>query len=79
MVARVAKKANNVFEVYEVQEKNPKIVYEDEPQQASIQNNTMSPMVEPSQMLVVPNAVSDLEVGLTPQGRGESVGLKRQE
>jgi hypothetical protein len=29
-------------------------------------------------MLVVPNAVSELESGLAPYGRGESVGLQRQ-
>jgi hypothetical protein len=81
LIAKVAKKANNVYEVYEVQEKNPKIVYEDEvtEQQASIQDNALYPIVNPSEMLVVPNAVSELEAGLTPYGKGESVGLQRQE
>lgn len=80
LIAKVAKKANNVFEVYEVQEKNPKIVYEDEvTQQASIQDNALYPIVNPSEMLVVPNAVSELEAGLVPYGRGESVGIQRQE
>lgn len=79
LVAKIAKKANNVYEVYEVQEKNPKIIYEDEVQvQSSMQDNALNPMVEPSKMLVVPNAVSDVSVGLAPYGRGESVGYKRQ-
>jgi hypothetical protein len=79
LIAKVAKKANNVYEIYETQEKNPKIVYEDElTQQASIQDNALYPIVNPSEMLVVPNAVSELESGLAPYGRGESVGLQRQ-
>ena len=79
-VAKVAKKANNVYEVYELQEKNPKIVYEDEVQtQSSEQNNALNPLVEPEKMLVVPNAVSDISVGLAPTGYGESMGMKRQE
>lgn len=78
-VAKVAKKANNVYEVYELQEKNPKIVYEDEVQtQSSMQDNALNPLVEPDKMLVVPNAVSDMSVGLAPYGRGESTGYKRQ-
>jgi hypothetical protein len=80
LVARVAEKANNVYEVYEVQEKDPKIVYEDDVQlQGSIQSNALNPMIDPNEMVVVPNAVSDLSVGLTPTGRGESQGLRRQE
>lgn len=80
LIAKVAKKANNVYEVYETKEKNPKIVWEDEVQtQSSIQDNALNPMIEPSEMLVVPNAVSELEAGLTPTGRGDSVGLRRQE
>lgn len=86
LVAKVAKKANNVFEVYEVMEKNPKIQFEDEVQQASIQDNALNPLVEPNQMLVVPNAVSDMNsdvgsgvsAGLTPYGRGQSTALNRR-
>ncbi len=79
-VAKVAKKANNVYEVYELQEKNPKIVYEDEVQvQSSMQDNALNPFVEPEKMLVVPNAVSDMSVGLAPYGRGEAVGYRRQD
>lgn len=78
LVARVAKKANNVYEVYETMEKNPKIIYEDEVQRGGNENNALNPMVEPSQMLVIPNAVSDLNVGLAPYGAGESQGTKRQ-
>lgn len=70
LVASVAKKANNVYEVYETKEINPKIVYEDEVQQ----NNALNPLVEPSEMLVVPQ----LDVGLAPYGRGESTGIRRQ-
>ena len=79
LVASVAKKANNVYEVYETMEKNPKIVYEDEVQRGGNENNALNPMVEPSQMLVVPGAVSEVGVGLAPFGSGESQGLKRQE
>jgi hypothetical protein len=79
LIAKVARKANNVFEVYEVQEKNPKIVWEDEVQQGSIQSNALNPLIDPAEMLVVPNAVNELAVGLAPTGRGESMGLKRQE
>jgi hypothetical protein len=80
LIAKVAKKANNVYEVYETQEKNPKIIWEDEVQtQSSIQSNALNPMVDPSEMLVVPNAVTELEAGLTPTGRGESMGLRRQD
>jgi hypothetical protein len=78
LVASVAKKANNVYEVYETQEINPKITYEDDVQQSSIQSNALNPLVDPSEMLVVPNAVSQLDVGLAPYGRGESTSLKRQ-
>jgi hypothetical protein len=63
LVARVAKKANNVYEIYEVREKNPKIVYEDE-MQASMQSNELAPKVDPSEMLVVPNAVNDYNPGI---------------
>ena len=79
LVAKVAKKANNVFEVYEVMEKEPKITYEDEVTHASIQDNALNPMIDSSEMLVVPDAVSELTVGLTPYGRGESVGNRRQD
>jgi hypothetical protein len=78
LVASVAKKANNVYEVYETMEKNPKIVYEDEVQRGGNENNELNPMVEPSQMLVVPGAASEINVGLAPYGAGESQGAKRQ-
>lgn len=78
LIAKVAKKANNVFEVYEVQEKNPKIVYEDEVQQGSIQSNALNPLIDPAEMLVVPNAVNELSVGLAPYGRGERTAVDRQ-
>jgi len=77
LVAKVAKKANNVFEVYEVMEKNPKIVYEDDVQ-ASIQDNALNPNLDASEMLIVPQSVTDINVGLAPYGAGESMGLKRQ-
>lgn len=80
LIAKVAKKANNVYEVYETMEKNPKIVYEDEVTvQSSMQDNALNPQISPDSMLVVPNAVSELDVGLVPYGRGASVGVKRQE
>jgi hypothetical protein len=79
LIAKVAKKANNVFEVYEVEEKNPKIVYEDEPLQASIQDNALNPQIDPSEMLVVPGTVSEINMGMAPYGRGESMKTRRQE
>ena len=78
LVASVAKKANNVYEVYEVQEKNPKIEDEDEVVRGAGENNSLNPMVEPSQMLVVPGAVSDINMGVAPRATGESMGLMRQ-
>lgn len=75
-VAKVAEKNNNVFEVYELQEKNPKIVYEDEVQ-ASAQSNELASKVEPSQMLVTPDIVQDVQNDLMPFVRGESTSMKR--
>ena len=67
-----------MYEVYEVQEKNPKIVYEDEVQvSSSMQSNAFNPMVDPEKMLVVPDSVAEMSI---PQySHGASVGLKRQE
>lgn len=80
LVAKVAKKANNVFEVYEVQEKKPKIIYEDEVATANgMAPNGFDPMVEPSTMLVDASGQTPIESGLAPTGRGESMGKKRQE
>jgi hypothetical protein len=79
LVARVAKKANNVYEVYEVQEKNPKIEYEDEVLRGVAESNELNPMIDPSHMLIVPNAVSEINVGVAPRVTGESMGLKRRE
>ncbi len=76
LIAKVAEKNNNVFEVYELQEKNPKIVWEDEIQ-ASAQSNELASKVEPSQMLVSPDIVQDVQNDLMPFARGESVGMKR--
>ena len=78
LIAKVAKKANNVYEVYEVMEKDPKIVYEDDPSLASNQTNAFNPITNSSDMLVVPNSVSEVNVGLTPYGNGESMGYRRQ-
>lgn len=75
-VAKVAEKNNNVFEVYELQEKNPKIVWEDEVQ-ASAQSNELASKVEPSQMLVTPDIVQDVQNDLMPFVRGESTSMKR--
>jgi len=77
-IAKVAEKANNVFEVYELVEKNPKIVWEDEAQQSSIQSNALNPIVSTSETLVAPNTVSDIHLGVAPKVAGESMGLKRQ-
>jgi len=76
-VAKVAKKANNVYEIYELEEKNPKIVWEDE-LQASIQSNELNSKVETSEMLVSPSAVSDLNAGLVEYGAGEKTNLGRR-
>jgi len=78
LIAKVAKKANNVYQVYEVQKKNPKIVYEDDIQ-ASMQSNELEPKVDPSEMLVVPNAVNDYNPGLVGRTMGEKTNLGRRE
>ena len=77
LIASVAKKANNVYEVYEVSEKNPKIVYEDEVN-SSVQSNELNPKVDPSQMIVVPTAVDELNSGLMQYGNGENTTLGRR-
>lgn len=74
-VARVAKKANNVYEIYEVIEKNPKIVWEDDIQ-ASMQSNDLESKVNPNEMIVVPEAVGD--AGLVPYGAGENTKFGRR-
>ena len=78
LIASVAKKANNVYEVYEVREKNPKIVYEDEIN-SSVQSNELNPKIDPSQMIVVPTAVDELNSGLMQYGHGEKTNLGRRE
>jgi hypothetical protein len=80
LIAKVAKKANNVYEVYETMEKNPKIVYEDdyEAQGANKESNALNPLIDSASAFIVPNTVSDIQVGLAPYGAGESMGLKRQ-
>jgi hypothetical protein len=77
-VAKVAEKANNVFEVYELQEKNPKIEYEDEIQ-ASIQDNEVGKTLNAAELLVSPDPARQIQNDLMPYGRGESVGVRRQE
>jgi hypothetical protein len=77
LIAKVAKKANNVYEVYETMEKNPKIVYEDEVQ-ASIQSNDLNPSMEPQDLVVRPMAVSDLDAGMKPWGNGMVTTSGRQ-
>jgi hypothetical protein len=77
-VAKVAEKANNVFEVYELQEKDPKIVYEDEVQ-ASIQDNELNRPLNAAELLVSPDPARQIQNDLMPFGRGESVGVTRQE
>jgi len=67
LIARVAKKANNVYEVYEVKEKNPKIVYEDE-MHSSIQSNELNPKVDSSEMVIIPSAVNEMNDGLMKYG-----------
>jgi hypothetical protein len=77
LIASVAKKANNVYEVYEVKEKNPKIIYEDEIQEVG--KNALNPMDDSDYSLVSPGMASEMNVGLAPYGNGESMGLKRQQ
>jgi hypothetical protein len=80
LVAKVAKKANNVFEVYEVQEKNPKIVWEDEvSSNSSMQDNALNPMVDPSETLIVPSGAGDIGAGVTPNASGENTRLSKRE
>lgn len=77
LVAKVAKKANNVYEIYEVQEKKPKIVWEEE-LQASVQSNELNPKMDASDMLVVPDAVNDVQSGLTAYASGENSRMGRR-
>jgi hypothetical protein len=77
-IAKVAKKANNVYEIYELQEKNPKIVWENEIQ-ASIQDNELNSKVDPSEMLVIPSVVDDVQSGLVHHGSGEKTRLQKRE
>ena len=77
-VAKVAEKANNVYEVYELQEKDPKIVYEEDVQ-ASIQDNDVGKTLNAAELLVSPDAAREVQNDLMPFGRGESVGVTRQE
>ena len=76
LVARVAKKANNVYEIYEVREKNPKIEWEDDIQ-ASIQSNDLESKVHPNEMIVVPEAVGD--AGLVSYSSGEKTRMGRRQ
>ena len=78
LVASVAKKANNVYEVYEVHEKNPKIIYEDE-LNSSIQSNELNPKIDPSEMVIIPRAVNEVNSGLMQYGSGENTGLGKRE
>jgi len=78
LVASVAKRANNVYEVYEVSEKNPKIVYEDEVN-SSVQSNELNPKIDPSEMIIVPTSVDELNSGLMQYGNGEKTNLGRRE
>ena len=59
LIPQVIQKSNNVFEIISLQEKNPKIIYEDEVQ-SSIQSNELNPILDPAEMLVSPQAVTDL-------------------
>ena len=77
-IAKVAKKANNVYEIYELEEKNPKIVWEED-LQASIQSNELNSKPETSEMLVSPIAVNDINAGLVGYGAGEKTTLGRRE
>lgn len=78
LVARVAKKANNVYEVYETIEKNPKIVWEDDGKQASMQSNELNSYADNSQMIVRSQAVTDVAAGMKPWGNGDSMNGGRQ-
>lgn len=73
LIPQVIQKSNNVFEIIAVQEKNPKITYEDEVQ-SSIQSNELNPMIQPNEMIVTPNAVSDLKIGLDPFKNADTNG-----
>jgi hypothetical protein len=78
LVARVAQKSNNVYEVYEVIEKNPKILYEDV-LNSSIQDNELNPKIDPSETVIIPNAVDEMNSGLMQYGSGEKTNLGRRE
>ena len=78
LVAKVARKANNVFEVYEVEEKDPKIVYEDDPSVTGNQNNALNPLVGGEGIVTPGMGTTDIDVGLAPYGRGESTTNSRR-
>jgi hypothetical protein len=76
LVASVAKKANDVYEIYEVREKNPKIKYEDDVNQPAL--NLLNPLPEDSYSFQVPSAAGEVATGIVPTGRGESTSIPRQ-
>ena len=78
LIARVAKKANNVYEVYETIEKEPKIVWEDDGKQASMQSNELNAYADNSQMVIRSQALTNIGDGMKPWGNGEAVGGGRQ-
>ena len=78
LIARVAKKANNVYEIYETVEKDPKIVWEDDGKQASMQSNELNAYADNSQMVVRSQAIQDLGDGIKPWGNGMASNKGRQ-
>jgi hypothetical protein len=76
LIAKVAQKANNVYEVYEVEEKKPKIKYEDEVNQPSW--NPLTPLPDDQMTMEVPASARDVATGIVPTGRGESTAIPRQ-
>ena len=79
LIPEVVQKSNNVFEVIATREKNPKIVYEDEVATgtASIQSNELNPIQDPDEAILVPGAVSDISMGLQPQGWNEKLANRQ--
>lgn len=68
-----SKQGNNVWEVIEVREKNPKIIWEDDPAALSQMGERDKMIARREEVIDVPYTVSDLAAGLDPfYAKGQS-------
>lgn len=79
-IPKVAKKSGDIYEITDMVPKEPKIVYEDEIQQASIQSNELDPLYDPSMAILRPDVAreADLQIGVPPRLAGERTTPGRQ-